>query len=217
MRTQPKSVVSFASGAILLLSLIGQTSQAQSVIAGAAKPLNVPAGIPLGAKETATLPGDSVSAATISITYEVTQDTTPTDPTFGDYTYTYTINNTTASAYVLDLNIGFNASAPNAVLLGSIKGGTSAPENNGSAGITWFDTVLPKTSGATLSFESDDAPTYGKANAAGIPNNPAPWASTSTTTSEVAVPLVVPEPVTTVLMALSSLVLAFRPNMLKKA
>jgi len=155
-----------ASGAFLLCGLC-QSVQAQIVASGTATLADV-----LGANS---------GAEALTVTYAV-------DLSSGVYTYTYSVFNpagdvqlpgsaSPGSPEVVDsFSVAFDTLVPGAFIGGSQSGGTSQ-QNNGVAGLFWsFTGVNPSNSSPTLSFESDDPPTMGNANASDA-NPPSPWAS----------------------------------------
>lgn len=117
-----------------------------------------------GFNGTATLDSASSPGNDITVTYSV-------DLTAGIYTYDYTINNPATDSTTVDFfNVGFDASAPGAVL-----GGNYLTASSG--GVNWLITpVQPGFSSSLLFFTSDLAPTWGNANAQDH-NPPSPWAS----------------------------------------
>jgi hypothetical protein len=104
------------------------------------------------------------------------------------YTYTYTINNPAGdvmlpgspnpgSPEIVDsFGVTFDASAPGAAVSGPT--GSLFEENVGTGGLFWFiyPVIEPGTSSGPLSFQSDDAPTFGNASATDD-NPPSPWTS----------------------------------------
>jgi hypothetical protein len=205
MKMQPKPIVALASGAVLLLSAFCQSAHAQTVI---------------DPTETVTLAdenGNNTGPTAITVTYEVTQDTTVGDPGFGEYDYTYIVGNPAGdTANIANFSISFDASVSGAVVSGPT--GAHVNQNNGANGITWFfsggTAITPGHSSGTLEFFSDFAPIPGDANGSGTGDA---WGS-EPNGSEVPVPNVVPEPATTTLLVMSPLLLlAFRRNLLKKA
>jgi hypothetical protein len=209
MRIQTKPVIALASGAILLGSVgsvLCQTAQAQSVI------------IPWTTVPLADVVGVATGPDALAVAYEVTEN-----PFDGVYTYSYTVDNPSGDPAIVEaFSIGFNTSPAGAVLTGSVMGG-AAWANTGT-GLLWVDIITPGNNsgtlygGVSLSFESYDVPTYGNADATGSDNPPSPWAS-DPYGSQVPVPntVVVPEPTTTALLALTALLLLpFRSTILKR-
>jgi hypothetical protein len=179
MNIKLKPLVALVSGTILLPGLLCQTVQAQIIMVET---------------NTATL-ADALGAATgpeaLTVGYSVTENTL-TDV----YTYTYTLNNpagdiilpgavNAGESEIVDLfSIGFNASAPGAVLPGSFTGGTVG-RNNGVFGVEWIlatptiaagDNSTGLYAGVPMSFKSLDAPEMGNASASDA-NPPSPWDS----------------------------------------
>lgn len=192
---QPNPIVALVSGAVLLSGLFCQTAQAQTILNGTAI-LAVNAG---------------VAADELTVAYLVADNS-------GVYTYDYTVNNPGSDpGTVASFEVGFDATSAS-VVPGSITGGLLREMITGS-GVDWVAVITPGNNSGTLSFESDKAPVFANANANGIPNPPAPWASTNPDGNQVPVPdppNVVPEPATAALLALTALLPPFRPKPLKK-
>jgi len=209
MKMQSKPIIALASGSILLFGVLCQTTQAQSTLVDSG---------------TAVLPAvDDLGFDSLTVDYSVYFTT----PAIGSdyYTYDYTVYNP-SSGNVADFNVGFDANAPDAVLPSSITGGNGPlpNQNVGGAGVNWYfetQTITQGNNSGMLSFESSFAPINdGNANASGGANPPGGWGTDpdDPTDGVVAVPNVpvVPEPATTTLFALTLLLLAFRPNILKR-
>lgn len=194
MKTQSKPIIALASGAVLLCGVLTQSAHAQAVID------------PTTTVTLADVNGNASGPTALPVTYEVTEDTL-TDV----YTYTYSFSNPSGdTADVVNFQLGFNASQPGAVIADTLSGGSFTPQNNGSTGVEFYflGGIAPGGSSGTLTFESDDYPTMGNANAGGN-NPPGPWAS-APDGSPVPVPQIVPEPTSLSLLALGVLVPAFR-------
>jgi hypothetical protein len=197
MKMQSKPIVALASGALLAFSVLSQTAQAQSII------------IP---SKTVTLANsDNIPADDLNITYEVTQDIV------GDsfYNYSYIIGNP-SPATVNDFEVLFNTGVAGSEF-NATGGFFSTPD--GDTGLEWgFQLAAGDNSpGITLKFQSDDPPVYSTANASGTPNPPASW-QTAPGGNPVPVPnAAVPEPATNALIAAGLLLLAFQPNIFKRA
>jgi hypothetical protein len=205
MKLQSKPIVALASGAILLLGVLCQSAQAQSTVT------NESASAILAAN-------NGVPADALTVNYMVLF-TSGGGPSF--YTYDYTVVDP-GPGYVEGFNVAFNAELTGtdgaAVIPGTITGMDVGDFGEPSVnGVSWFVGINPGTSD-TLSFESPYGPTSSTANASGAFNPPSGWATTPGG-QLVPVPNVttIPEPATTTLLALALLVLAFRPNLLKKA
>jgi len=169
MKRNSKPLVALASGALFACGVLVQPAHATIISSGTAS--------------LADAFGVDTGPEAVTITYAV-------DLTGGIYTYTYKVNNptgdvlltstggTTTTPEVVDAYaISFDTLIPGAYISGSQSGGASQ-QNNGVAGLFWgFSAVSPGNSSATLSFESDDPPTLGNANAQDS-NPPSPWNST---------------------------------------
>jgi hypothetical protein len=126
--------------------------------------------------------GTTTGPEAITVSWSVVED--PLDV----YTYTYTINNPAGdvmlpgspnpgSPEIVDsFGVTFDASAPGAAVSGPT--GSLFEENVGTGGLFWFiyPVIEPGTSSGPLSFQSDDAPTFGNASATDD-NPPSPWTS----------------------------------------
>jgi hypothetical protein len=202
MKMQLKPIVALASGAILLFGAFCQTSQAQTNII--------------------VLPDVNGNTGDTALTVEtvVTEDLSDSV-----WTYNYQISNpsgdpASVTSFTADFNAGYAGLGGDAVLPGTLTGGAFAL-NGGFNGVTWFESpsVAPGSTSGTLQFQSDFGPTTGNADANGSENPPSPWASDSPA-SQILVPntpSVIPEPATTTLLAMTLLLVAFRPGLLKKA
>jgi hypothetical protein len=139
------------------------------------------------------------------------------------YTYAYNVSNpvgdvllnpngspTTTPETVDSFHVGFNATAPGA-LLGLPTGGALATSD--ATGVSWyFAPTIASGSSVLLQYQSDFGPTMGNAAGNGA-NPPGPWSS-SPGGQTVPVPRPSPEPATTTLIALSAfLLLPFRSNL----
>ena len=202
MRTHTKPIIALASGAVLLSGLLCQTAHAQSVVLGQSYPVTL---ADLNGSGTASGPN------ALPVTFVVTD--VPADaPT--PYLYSYTINNTSSGAgswAVESFSVNFVSTGANVVADVNAAGG-----QNGGQGVEWSSIFIAPSSSETLTFESDDAPVLGNANAGGAPNGPAPWAS-SPNGSQVAVPSTVPEPEVASLLGLALLLAPFRFALFRKA
>ena len=179
MKIQPTTIIVLITGARFVCGPLGRTAQAQTILNG-----------------TNTL-GDAgnIAADELSVAYTVTES--------GDvYTYDYTIY-APSSATVSQFNIGFDASPANAY---SVSGGTFRQEIDG-IGVDWYVSVPEGGNSGTLQFQSDEAPGWGNANANGNPSPPTPWASTYSGGQQLPVPVAIPEPATTSLLAMAVLAL----------
>jgi hypothetical protein len=127
---------------------------------------------------------DSLGAASGSEALTLDYDV---DLTGGIYTYNFIVNNpigdvllppNSGSEVVDEFTLNFNAAAPGAVLPGSMSGLGTTMADNGEFGLIWYfvPSLTAGSSSATLSFESDDAPTLGDASASDA-NAPSPWSS----------------------------------------
>jgi hypothetical protein len=199
MKMQPKPIFALASGAFLLLGVLCQTAQAQSVV--------------LGQQYTGDLVNTGNSGPTdLFVGYKVTESADV-------YTYTYTIANPPAA--ITALSVDFATSGAQSGITGIITGAGSFYEFGGATGstVTWdFSLASGAGQSATLSFESPYAPTLGNADAT---DNSYTWVATSSPAVglDLAVPQPpsVPEPATTTLFGLGLVLLAFRPNIFKRA
>jgi len=199
MKMQSKPIVALASGAILLFGAFCQTSQAQTNII--------------------ILPDVNGNTGDTALTVESIVSEDLSDDV---WTYKYQISNpsgdsSSMTSFTADFNAGYAGLGGDSVLPGTLTGGVFSA-NNGFNGVTWYETIAPGTTGGTLQFQSDFGPTSGNADATGSENPPSPWASDSAG-SQIPVPNPpsVPEPATTTLLALTLLLVAFRPGLLKKA
>jgi hypothetical protein len=199
MRTQPKSIIALASGAILISCFIGQSAQAQSIVLGTP-----------GSSLLAYNNGSATGSDELTVTWDVTL-------TGSIYDYSYTVFN--PAGVVTSFSVGFNSDAAGALLAGSET--ASGGANNNGIGVIW-NPLLNSTHGAgvgpgqtseTLSFQSDDPPVYGNANANG--SAPGPWAS-APLGQQVPVPNPVPEPATAGLLALGLMLFPFRSSIRKR-
>jgi hypothetical protein len=200
MRIHAKIIVALASGAILLPGLPFQTAQAQSVI------------IPSTPVTLADVNGTDTGPDALTVTYEVTENLAD-----DVYTYNYIVGNPSpenVTSFTVDFNTGAIINGQDAFVPGSITvGNANYGAANGVNGITWAFLSDPISAGGgtsgTLAFQSDVAPAQGNASATGDDNPPGPWASYPDG-SQVPIPnasIVVPEPTTTVLLALTALLL----------
>ena len=108
--------------------------------------------------------------------------------TGGIYTYAYTVNNPTGDVIlpgnsqagnpeVVDsFSVSFDTLLPGEFISGTQVGGNSGDQNNGIAGLFWSFSGIQPGSSITLSFESDNPPVLGNANASDA-NPPSPWGS----------------------------------------
>jgi hypothetical protein len=196
MKMQPNPIVALASGTILLFGVLCQTAHAQTVIDN----------------ETVQLAANNgVAADDLTVQSEVTANLS------GDYTYTYIVTDPGApnTAGWSTFQVEFNATPPGAVENGSVSPGG---DPSGNSGVNWNPiSEYEPTSVETLSFNSTYAPTLNTANATGG-DVPSSWESIPAG-ADVYVPNspVVPEPATTTLLMLIPLLLAFRPNLVKKS
>lgn len=167
----------------MLSGLFSPSAQAQTVISNG----------------TATLASvDNVTADEVSVAYTVTDNS-------GLYTYDYIVQ-APNSASVSSFNVGFDGESYT-VVPGSVNGGTFGQEVTG-IGVDWLVSIPAGGHSGTLSFESYEAPTVGNGNANGNPSPPAPWASTYPGGEHLPVPI--PEPGTTSLLAMALLALPLR-------
>ena len=196
MKIHPKTIIALAAGAILLSGVLDQTAQA----------------VLLNESGTSIL-ADSLGANTgpeaLPISWSVVENASLI------YTYTYTVNNpvgdvvlnntgtpTSTPEPVDAFSVGFDTTAGGAYISGSQTGGLF-DENNGTAGLFWLlVSVNPGTSSGPLSFQSDQPPTLGNANAQDA-NPPSPWSS-NPNGQQVPVPITVPEPGTWALVAIGT-------------
>lgn len=196
MKTQSKPIVALASGAVLLCGVLTQSAHAQIV------------DITSGTGILADVDGNATGPTALPVQYSVTENTVS-----DVYTYSYVLSNpgpaSGAGAYEVDsVSLSFDASQTGVVLPGSLSGGILAV-NNGENGVAFFFAgITGGNNSGTLTFNSEDAPTMGDANANGD-SPPGPWASSPDGT-QIAVPMVVPEPTSLSLLALGVLVPAFR-------
>jgi hypothetical protein len=191
MKIHPKTIVALAVGAMLLSGLLGQTAQA----------------VLLNESGTSIL-ADSLGTATgpeaLTVSWSVVENVSLV------YTYSYSVNNPVGDVNlnngspepVDSFSVAFDTTAPGAFITGSQTGG-GFDLNNGASGLFWaFAPVNPGTSSGPLSFESDQPPTLGNANAQDA-NPPSPWSS-NPDGQQVPVPIAVPEPGTWVLVAIGT-------------
>lgn len=193
VKRDAKPVIVLANVALLLSCVLCQTIRAQSTIESGTVTLADEAGANTG-------PG------ALTVQYSVTESLSNV------YTYSYIIGNPSADVGTgATFSVGFNSTVAGA-LLGSPSG--DGVDNSGLGG-RWQPIIITPGNSATLSFESDDAPTMGNANANG--GTPGPWSS-SPDGSQIPVPTVVPEPESSMTM-LAGLLLVFplRSIVLKKA
>jgi hypothetical protein len=141
------------------------------------------------------------------------------------YTYSYTLQNPagdvilnssgglTATPEIYNgFSVNFDTTLTGAYLPGTQTGGVFQQAN--TVGLSWFfnPSVSAGSTGPTVTFQSDLAPTLTSASA----NGPVPWSSLLPSGQEVPAPglsLSVPEPSTFGLMAMTGLVaLRFRKN-----
>jgi hypothetical protein len=214
MKMQSKPIVAVSAGVLLLLGALCQTAQAQITN-------EIESGV-------ATLAAvNDVGADALTVNYQVAF-VSGGGPSF--YIYDYNVSTPANSGESITLfQVDFNADFVNPItgdesyLPGSGAGTTLGDISQPTAvGVTWANIstgklTTPGTSD-TLSFNSDLGPTSSTANAQGSINPPAGWSSLPAG-QFVPVPNVVPvpEPATTTMFALALVLLAFRPNLLKKA
>jgi hypothetical protein len=214
MKNNAKPIVALLSGAIFLLGGFCQSTQAQGIIT-------------LGQSYTQALATDTGSGTDVGP--EAVTVTTKVTESAGVYTYTYVVNNPTGDVIqggqnngqpetVGSFTVGFNTTLTGAYVSGSYSGGT-LPAFIGvtSSAIDWsFAAVSPGSSSPILSFQSDEAPTWGNASASDSGNQPSPWAS-APNGNPVLIPSPVPEPTTMSLFAGCLLLMPFRSIIVKKA
>jgi hypothetical protein len=213
MRTFKKTSIVLASWGIALAGLQNQSAQALGLLT------------PGGPADTGTsVLADALGANTgpeaITISWSVSESLADV------YTYTYVVNNpvgdvvlnndgspSTTPEIVDAFSVGFNTTLPGAFVMGSQTGGVY-DANNGTGGLFWaFTPVNAGTSSGPLSFQSDNAPTLGNANAQDR-NPPSPWAS-NPDGQQVPIPNAVPEPSTMVLFALASFLMPMRSRLFR--
>jgi len=209
MKKNEKPIVALAAGAILLIGVLSQTAQAQSIL------------VESGTSILANVFGTTTGSEALTVSWFVVENTTS-----DIYTYAYNVNNpagdvvlnnndtpTATPETVVNFALSFNTTLPGAFIPpGTVPVGGSL-QNNGANGLAWaFDPVLPGTSSPLLAFQSTLAPANGNASATGgIP--PGPW-STVPFGQSVPLPRPTPEPTTTALFALSLLfLLPFRSTL----
>jgi hypothetical protein len=207
MKIYAKSLVVLALGATLIAGLRCQTVQAQEVLLNES-----------GSSILADSLGANTGPEAITVYWSVVENVSLV------YTYAYSVSNAvgdvvldnsgnpTSTPEIVDaFSVGFDTTAPGAFIMGSQTGGLY-DANNGSAGLFWaFAGVNPGQVNGPLSFQSDLPPTLGNANAQDR-NPPSPWSS-NPNGQQVPVPGAVPEPPTTILLALASLLLPFRSRL----
>jgi hypothetical protein len=198
MRTHTKPLVALASGITACSALLCQTVQAQSIV--------------LGTQETSYLAnanGVDTGSSALPITWDVTESDNV-------YTYSYTIANPSADPSLVEsFSVGFNANLTGAVVGTPGGGGVLNGTLGNYIGVIWSPLFISAGDSATVTFESDEAPVFGNANANGSTPN-GPWAS-SPSGQTVPVPSPVPEPAATSLLALSLLLVPFRGAIFKKS
>ncbi len=215
MRIIEKPLGVLAFGTILTTGLLCQTAQAQPIVL---LPLSPGGPADTGTSVLADSYGSNSGPEAITVYWSVSESSNAV------YTYTYAISNAVGDV-VLDNNgnptltpeivdafsVGFDTTQPGLYIMNSQVGGLF-DLNNLSAGLFWaFTPVNPGTVSGPLSFQSDMPPIPGNANAQDR-NPPSPWAS-NPDGQEVPVPGEVPEPSTTVLLALASALLPFRSTL----
>jgi len=211
---QSKPIVALASGAILAFGTLCQTVQAQDA-------LNTLYSVNLADTE-----GHTSGNTVLNVKYEVTE------PTPGDYFYSYTVNNTAGTSpvnfndqadvtqFTVDFNASYSGPGGFSVIPGTItQGGVDNGVPNAFNGVSWFTVInyLPTGSSLTVGFQSDLPPTMGNASASGDSVPPSPWGSINSS-EQVAVPQTpaIPEPATTSLFTMALMLLPFRSTLLKK-
>jgi hypothetical protein len=215
MKRYTKPVVGLSFSAALIAGIQCQTAQAQLSLLTPGGPADT------GTSVLADALGTNTGPEAITISWSVSESLSDV------YTYTYVVNNPVGDV-VLDNNgnptltpeivdaysVGFDTTQPGNYIMNSQIGGLIGL-NNGSAGLFWaFTPINPGTSSGPLSFQSDNAPILGNANAQDR-NPPSPWSS-SPDGQQVPVPGAVPEPSTTALFALTGLFLVpFRSKLLQ--
>jgi hypothetical protein len=172
MKLQTKRIAALASAAILLPSLVCQTTRAQDILLNEAG-----ASVLADAFHTATGPEALV------VSWSVVEN--PADT----YTYSYVVNNpagdvllknngapTTTTEIVDAFSVGFNTTVAGAYVPLTQNGGSS-DQNNGVNGLFWsFAAFDAGSSSPELSYESALPPILGDGNAQGA-NPPSPWSS----------------------------------------
>jgi hypothetical protein len=210
MKRHAKTTIILASAAILLSGLLSETARAQGAISGTSTlpPFLTPVG---------GTPAQ-IAAEYLTVNWSVT-------PIGSQFFYTYTINNPSLDVLMINNNNGtgtleegdtelvdsfqvsFNASAVGAVTQGPYGGPYASADADG---VNWvLGAVLPGSSSPTLSFFSNDAPTFGNAQAEDN-SPPSPWASINNGGQTVPIPntiTTVPEPATMTLFSLTGLLL----------
>ena len=215
MKKLEKPFVGLAFGLVLLGGLQCQTSQAQPIVL---LPLTPGGQADTGTSVLADALGSNSGPEAITVYWSVNESSNHV------FTYSYQISNAVGDV-VLDNNgnptltpeivdafsVGFDTTQPGAYINNSQVGGLF-PLNNGPDGLSWFiQPVNPGTIGLPVSFQSDLPPIPGNANAQDR-NPPSPWAS-NPDGQEVPIPGAVPEPPTTILLALASVLLPFRSRL----
>jgi hypothetical protein len=210
-----KPLLAMILGASLMTGLQCQTAQAQPIVLN---PLTPGGPADTGTSVLADALGANTGPEAITISWSVSESSNRV------YTYTYTVNNPVGDV-VLDNNgnptltpeivdaysVGFDTTQPGNYIMNSQTGGL-VDLNNLSGGLFWaFTPINPGTSSGPLSYQSDNAPAPGNANAQDR-NPPSPWAS-DPDGQEVPIPTTIPEPSTTILLALASLFMPFRSRL----
>jgi hypothetical protein len=168
MKKQTKPMIALVCGAILF-AVTGQTAQAALLSES-------------GTSILADVNGTTAPPEALTVSWSVVENASFI------YTYSYIVHNPSGDVLLPGsyapgkpeefdtFTLSFNSSAPGAVIPGTISGGTTSA--NLGNGIFWFlyPPVYAGSSSGALSYESDNAPSWGNAGATDD-NPPSPWSS----------------------------------------